>query len=81
MSVTRYHQYAADCVRQAEQEKTADEKGILLNVALAWLRLAQQNEARNEADAPSMAPDPIDPLDIDDGGFDRRPIHHRDWVS
>ena len=81
MSVTRYHQYAADCVRQAEQEQTPGEKGILLNVALAWLRLAQQNEARNESDAPSMTPERADLLNVDDSDFDRRPIDHRDWAS
>ena len=45
-SVKRYRQYAADCVRQAQSEETLDEKTIMLNVALAWLRLAQQTEAR-----------------------------------
>ena len=81
MSVARYHQYAADCVRQAEQEKTAGEKGILLNVALAWIRLAQQNEALNEADTPPMSRDQIEPLNLDDSDFDRRAINHRDWAS
>ena len=81
MSVTRYHQYAADCVRQAEQEKTAGEKGILLNVALAWLRLAQQTEARNEADEAPPSPELTDPLGFDPGDFDHRAINHRDWAS
>ena len=44
-SVTRYRQYAADCVRQAQSEDTPNDKTIMLNVALAWLRLAQQIEA------------------------------------
>jgi len=40
-----FRQYAADCVRQAEGARTPDEKNLLLNVALAWLRLAQQKQA------------------------------------
>jgi len=60
VSVTRYRQYAADCVRQAQGEEGAEDKTIMLNVALAWLRLAQQAEARNEAESPSIAPEPIE---------------------
>ena len=56
-SVKRYRQYAADCVRQAQSEETLDEKTIMLSVALAWLRLAQQTEAREEMESPSIAPD------------------------
>ena len=59
-SVTRYRQYAADCVRQAQNEETADERNIMLNVALAWLRLAQQNEALDEAEGPQTAPEQFD---------------------
>lgn len=46
MNVESYRQYAADCVRQAQGEESADDKNILLNVALAWLRLAQQTETK-----------------------------------
>jgi hypothetical protein len=60
VSVTRYRQYAADCVRQAQDEEAAEDKTIMLNVALAWLRLAQQAEARDETECPSLAPEPID---------------------
>ena len=56
-SVKRYRQYAADCVRRAQSEETLDEKTIMLSVALAWLRLAQQTEAREEVQSPSIAPD------------------------
>ena len=56
-SVKRYRQYAADCVRQAQSEETLDEKTIMLSVALAWLRLAQQTEGREETESPSIAPD------------------------
>jgi len=60
VSVTRYRQYAADCVRQAQGEEAAEDKTIMLNVALAWLRLAQQAEARHEAESPTIAPEPVD---------------------
>jgi hypothetical protein len=55
-SVTRYQQYAADCVQQAQSEVTPDHKTIMLNVALAWLRLARQVEADRQDEAPPMAP-------------------------
>lgn len=38
----------------------AEDKTIMLNVALAWLRLAQQAEARCEAESPSIAPEQVD---------------------
>ena len=37
-----YRQNAADCVRQAESEAAPEDKNLLLNVALAWVRLAHQ---------------------------------------
>jgi hypothetical protein len=37
-------QHAADCVRQAQNEDSTDDKNILLNVALAWLRLGNQTK-------------------------------------
>jgi hypothetical protein len=42
MDVESYRQNAADCLRQAEAEAEPDDKNILLNVALAWVRLAHQ---------------------------------------
>ena len=56
ISSTRYREYAADCVRQAQVETTAQERNIMLNVALAWLRLAQQSEAYDETLSPPLAP-------------------------
>lgn len=53
VNVSRYRQYAADCVRQAQSEETAEDRSILLNVALAWLRLARQSE---EEPSPSLVP-------------------------
>jgi hypothetical protein len=55
-SVSRYRQYAADCVRQAQSEDTPQDKTIMLNVALAWLRLAQQTEAVQQDEAPPTVP-------------------------
>jgi hypothetical protein len=48
-----YRAYAADCVRQAEGAGSADEKAVLLNVALAWIRLAHQKEAMTGKAAPA----------------------------
>jgi len=50
MDVESYRQYAAECVRQAGVEETPEDKNILLNVALAWLRLAQQTQAMELAE-------------------------------
>ena len=55
-SVSRYRQYAADCVRQAHSENSPEDKTIMLNVALAWLRLAQQAETPQPGDSPPIAP-------------------------
>jgi hypothetical protein len=60
VSVTRYRQYAADCVQQAQGQDSADDKSILLNMALAWLRLAQQVEVLNEDDTPPTVPQHVD---------------------
>ena len=60
-SVTKYRDYAEDCVRQAQNETTAEEKAIVLNVALAWLRLAQQAEALQAG--PPLAPEAAAPYE------------------
>jgi hypothetical protein len=44
IDVQSCRQYAADCVIQAQNEASADDKNILLNVALAWLRLGNQTQ-------------------------------------
>ncbi|MBX9843061.1 MAG: hypothetical protein K2Z80_14770 [Xanthobacteraceae bacterium] len=49
MNVESYRQYAADCVRKAQGEETPEERNIVLNVALAWLRLARQTETMEAA--------------------------------
>jgi hypothetical protein len=43
-------------VRQAQTEDTPEDKTIMLNVALAWLRLARQTEADRQDEAPPTAP-------------------------
>ena len=56
-SVNRYREYAADCVRQAQGEDAPEDKTIMLNVALAWLRLAQQSQvSQNQASHPGESP-------------------------
>jgi hypothetical protein len=60
MNVQSYRQYAADCVRQAQKEPTPEDRNIVLNLALAWLRLARQTEAmKDEADT-EITPDDDD---------------------
>jgi hypothetical protein len=55
-TVESYHQYAADCMQQARNEKSQADKAILLNVALAWMRLARQTEALANVASPLDAP-------------------------
>lgn len=57
MNVDSYRQYAADCVRQAQSEPTPEDRNIVLNIALAWLRLAQQTEALQDEMASDTPPD------------------------
>jgi hypothetical protein len=60
--IENFRQYAADCVRQAEGEQSAEDRNILLNVALAWVRLAQQAKtgsfAEDVAAEETAAPEP-----------------------
>lgn len=53
--VENFRQYAADCVRQAEGQQSPEDKNILLNVALAWVRLAQQSQTHPPAAKPVAA--------------------------
>lgn len=41
----KFKDYAADCVRKAGEATTPEDKTLLLNMGLAWVRLAQQVEA------------------------------------
>jgi hypothetical protein len=40
-----YGEYAAHCVREAELSSVQEHKALLLMMAQAWLRLAEQREA------------------------------------
>jgi hypothetical protein len=68
MNVESYHQYAVDCVRKAQREEAPGDRDILLNVALAWVRLAQQTETLGATPADSQRDDETDanPMDEDD---------------
>ncbi len=46
-----FKQYAADCVQKAQSEESIEDKNILLNVALAWVRLARQSQAAGQSSA------------------------------
>jgi hypothetical protein len=39
-----YDEYAAQCVRQAEQSNIPEQKALLLMMARAWTRMTQQSE-------------------------------------
>ena len=54
----RYRQYAADCVHQAQGEESQDDKTLLLNIALAWLRLARQTETVDAPEFGEIVPEP-----------------------
>ncbi len=53
MNVDSYREYAAECVRQAQSEPTPEDRNIVLNMALAWLRLARLTETlKDETSSP-----------------------------
>jgi hypothetical protein len=41
----KFKDYASDCVRKAGEAPTPEDKTLLLNMGLAWLRLAEQVES------------------------------------
>jgi hypothetical protein len=41
---TSHHEYAAQCLRQAEETEVPEQKALLLTMAQAWERLASQSE-------------------------------------
>ena len=55
--IESFKQYAADCVLRAEGEQSAEDKAIMLNMALAWVRLARQSQIAAERD--SVAEEPL----------------------
>lgn len=40
----KFKDYASECVRKAGEAPTPEDKTLMLNMGLAWLRLAQQVE-------------------------------------
>jgi len=70
MNVQSYRQHAADCVRKAQGEETPEDRNILLNVALAWLRLARPTETMEAAADDDVGTDDESGLaaDADDNG-------------
>lgn len=53
--IENFRRYAADCMQQAEVQGSPQDRDILLNVALAWVRLAQQSETLPAAPAGEAA--------------------------
>ena len=45
-SAERFREYAADCMQKATGAPTPEDKNLLLNMALAWVRLAHQSQTR-----------------------------------
>ena len=67
MNVESYHEFAADCVRQAQNEPTPEDRNMVLNMALAWLRLARLTETLKDETAPEVPSDDADdtPEDVE----------------
>ena len=65
IDVENCRQNAADCVRQAQGEDSDEGRDLLLNVALAWLRLAQQAQTM-ESEASPQSELPLDDESVDD---------------
>jgi hypothetical protein len=49
-SAEQYQRYAAECLRLAQQAETASEKGLLLEMAEHWRRLAENNRKKFKND-------------------------------
>jgi hypothetical protein len=69
IDVENCRQNAADCVRQAQSEDSTEGRDLLLNVALAWLRLAQQARAMESEASPQGELLRDDELVVDDETF------------
>jgi len=66
MNVDSYREYAADCVRRAQNEPTPEDRIMVLNIALAWLRLAEQTEALKEEVELDARPEADEPATEDE---------------
>ena len=60
-SVTRYQSIRSGLRPAGAKRRRSEDKTIMLNVALAWLRLARQIEAGRQDEAPPTAPDANSP--------------------
>ncbi|HEY7299231.1 MAG TPA: hypothetical protein VH684_15100 [Xanthobacteraceae bacterium] len=47
-TVEHYRQYAADCIQLAQAAGAPEDKALLLEMGVLWLRLAQRAEAAEE---------------------------------
>jgi hypothetical protein len=57
--VESFRQYAAECMHQAEVEESPEDKNILLNVALAWVRLAHLKQTLGPFDDSLPGEEPV----------------------
>jgi hypothetical protein len=57
MAGDEYRRHAADCVKSAESAGDAATKAELMNMAAAWLRLADQAEKNSHNDMVYETPD------------------------
>jgi len=57
VSVTRYRQYAADCVHQAQTQEAAEDKSILLNMAVGVFILLMPDQFTSLFGQPTATPD------------------------
>jgi ribosome-binding protein aMBF1 (putative translation factor) len=51
-----YEEYAAQCIRQAGESSVPEHKALLLMMAEAWIRLAEQNRESAQAGGPEQRP-------------------------
>jgi alpha-ketoglutarate-dependent taurine dioxygenase len=60
----RFREYAAECVQRATDAPSTGDKNLHLNMALAWVRLAQQTETLDQELAAAH------PRDLDEDASD-----------
>ena len=57
-SVDRYRRYALECLRLAQDAKGRESKTAMLDMAHAWVRLANQAEKNSRTDLVYETPSP-----------------------
>lgn len=66
MNLEDYRQCAVECLHRAESEVQPEDKNILLNIALAWVRLAHQSQSVGIVpDAEPPADDPTNDIEAE----------------